>query len=196
MARVVVHSYSSDWPEQFRVVRAELLTVFAPLEVAIEHIGSTSVPGLAAKPVLDLLLGADSLAEIESKVGAIGRLGFEYVPKYEREIPERRYFVRPAAATLRIHLHGVVRDSRLWREHLGFRDALRAEPLLRSEYQALKLRLAREFAEDKAAYTEAKGPFIRAVLARIGEERKVIDAQAESRNRVGPARGERRSLAE
>lgn len=190
MAPVVVHPYSSDWTEQFRAVRAELIDALAPLEVAIEHIGSTAVPGLAAKPVLDLLLGADSLAEIESKIGVLGHLGFEYVSKYEREIPERRYFVRPPASTLRVHLHGVEHGSRLWREHLAFREALRAESALRSEYQALKLHLAREFAEDKAAYTEAKGPFIRTVLARVCAERMVTDAQTGDRSLVGSARGE------
>jgi GrpB-like predicted nucleotidyltransferase (UPF0157 family) len=74
--------------------------------------------------------------------------------------------VKAPAEGLRIHVHGVVRGGRLWREHLAFREALRADEDLRARYQELKLRLAREFADDKAAYTEAKGPFIEAVLER------------------------------
>lgn len=164
---VIVRPYSSEWPNHFRDVRDELLPAFAPLAVVVEHIGSTSVPGLAAKPVIDVLLGADSLAEVESKIEALGRLGYGYVPKYERELPMRRYFVKSSAGALRIHLHAVERGSRLWQEHLAFRDALRADAGLRSEYQSLKLELAERFADDKSAYTDAKGPFIRTVMAAL-----------------------------
>ncbi len=165
MAIVVVSPYSADWPKLFDVLREELAMVFSPTVVSIEHIGSTSVPGLAAKPVIDMLLGADSLADIESKIVALGELGYTYVPKYERELPMRRYFVKSPEASLRVHLHGVERGSRIWCEHLAFRDALRRDPALRDRYQSLKLRLAQEFAGDKSAYTDAKSPFIRSVLA-------------------------------
>ncbi len=168
---VVVSPYSPEWPKLFQTLRAELLAAFAPVPVAVEHIGSTAVPGLAAKPVLDLLLGADSLPVIEEKIGALERLGYEYVSKYERELPMRRYFVKPAGALPRVHVHGVVRGSSIWRDHLAFRAALRADDALRAEYQALKLDLAARFSRDKAAYTEAKAPFIRsAIAARIAAE--------------------------
>jgi GrpB-like predicted nucleotidyltransferase (UPF0157 family) len=167
MSNVIVSPYSTEWPQQFSGVRDELLQVFAPVAIAVEHIGSTSVPGLAAKPVIDALLGADSLADVESKIEALARLDYVYVPKYERELPMRRYFVKSPAGSLRIHLHAVERGSRIWREHLAFRDALRADAGLRSDYQSLKLGLAERFAGDKAAYTEAKGPFIRTVIASV-----------------------------
>jgi GrpB-like predicted nucleotidyltransferase (UPF0157 family) len=162
---LVVRPYSEEWPNLFRAIREELLAVFSPLAVAIEHIGSTSVPGLAAKPVIDVLLGARSLTDIEANIAALGNHGYSYVPKYEREIPMRRYFVKSPAASLRIHLHAVEIGSSIWREHLAFRDALRSDPDLRSRYQSLKLRLAEEYADDKSAYTAAKGPFIQSVLA-------------------------------
>ena len=165
MSTVVVSPYSPDWPTKFHAIRKDLLSVFAPTLVTIEHIGSTSVPDLAAKPVIDVLLGARSLADIESKIKPLSEIGYSYVPKYEREIPMRRYFVKSLATSLRVHLHAVEFDSRIWREHLAFRDRLRADAILRSEYQALKLRLAAEFADDKSAYTAAKATFIQAVLA-------------------------------
>jgi GrpB-like predicted nucleotidyltransferase (UPF0157 family) len=167
MSRVVVSPYSAEWPIRFDAIREELHRGFAAVVVAVEHIGSTSVPGLAAKPVIDVLLGARTLAEIESKIGALDALGYVYVPKYERELPMRRYFVKLSAESLRIHLHAVEQGSRIWREHLAFRDALRADAGLRSRYQALKLRLAETHAEDKSAYTSAKDPFIRDVLAAL-----------------------------
>lgn len=162
---VVITPYSPEWPNHFRIVRAELLAAFAPISVPVEHIGSTSVPGLAAKPVIDVLLGADSLALIEERIEALERLGYGYVSKYERDLPLRRYFVKPEGALPRVHVHGVVLGSRLWREHIGFRDALRLDDALRAEYQVLKLDLAARFSHDKAAYTEAKAPFVQSILA-------------------------------
>ena len=169
MPQVVVHPYSAVWPLCFDAVREELLAVFAPVVVAVEHIGSTSVPGLAAKPVIDVLLGATTLAEVESKIAALDACGYGYVQKYERELPMRRYFVKSSVLSLRIHVHAVESCSRLWREHLGFRHALRADPDLRARYQALKLQLAQAHADDKSAYTDAKAPFIRSVLASLAD---------------------------
>jgi GrpB-like predicted nucleotidyltransferase (UPF0157 family) len=171
MPTVALAPYSPDWPTQFHAIREELLSVFAPMLVTIEHIGSTSVPGLPAKPVIDVLLGARSLADIESKIKPLNEIGYSYVPKYEIEIPTRRYFVRSSATSLRVHLHAVELSSRIWQAHLAFRDRLRADANLCAQYQALKLRLAEEFADDKSAYTNAKGPFIQAVLATVFEKR-------------------------
>jgi GrpB-like predicted nucleotidyltransferase (UPF0157 family) len=164
MAGVLVVPYSAEWPGVFAALAEELHPVLVPLPVRLEHIGSTSIPGLSAKPVIDLLLGAQSLKDIESRIQALASIGFEYVSKYEREIPERRYFVRSQPNALRVHLHGVVRGGKLWRDHLAFRDALRADAALRDHYQELKLHLAAVHADDKAAYSEAKGPFIRSVM--------------------------------
>lgn len=162
MSTVIVAPYSARWPALFDTLRDELHEGFAPGAVRIEHIGSTAVPGLAAKPVIDILLGAPSLDAIEARVDALADCGYRYVPEYERELPMRRYFVR--TAELRVHLHGVAFDSPLWRDHLAFRDALRADAELRDRYTALKLALARAHALEKPAYTAAKGPFISSVL--------------------------------
>jgi len=157
--------YSPAWPAGFQRLRRELLPVFAGVPVGIAHIGSTSVPGLAAKPVIDLLLGAPTLAEIDARVAAITALAYEYRPHYEHAIPQRRYFVKDAEDGLRVHLHGVERGGRLWRDHLRFRDLLRADDACRADYEALKRRLAILHAGDKAAYTRAKAPYIEALLS-------------------------------
>ena len=169
MSAVVVSPYSPEWPQLFHVLRERLLPVFASQAIVIEHIGSTAVPGLAAKPVIDMLLGAAALADVESKIGALDGLGFTYIPKYERELPMRRYFVSASAIPLRVHLHAIELDSPLWQQHLMFRDALRADAGLRARYQSLKLGLANTFAGDKAAYTAAKSPFIQSMLAGLAE---------------------------
>jgi GrpB-like predicted nucleotidyltransferase (UPF0157 family) len=145
----------------------DLITLFTPTSITVEHIGSTSVPGLAAKPVIDVLIGAAALTEIEAKISLLSEHGYEYVSKYEKEIPERSYFVTSPADSLRVHIHAVELGSRLWREHLAFRDALRSDVNLRTQYQSLKLQLAEQFVNNKSAYSAAKNPFIESVLASV-----------------------------
>lgn len=167
MAIVTLVDYQHEWPERFREAASELQTVFAGLTAQIEHVGSTSVAGLCAKPVLDILLGAQTLAQIESRGSALAGLGYRYRPEYEAELPERRYFVRQEGSGPRIHLHAVVFGSPFWQRHLAFRDALRGDPNLARRYGELKRALALAHAHDRAAYTDAKGPFIAEVLSRV-----------------------------
>ena len=165
MSAVVLLPWSDAWPAYFQTIRAELTDAFAPDAVAVEHIGSTSVPGLAAKPVLDVLLGTRSLAEIEANISRLEALGYDYVARHEKVLPERRYFVKAPTDALRVHVHGVVQGSSIWRAHIAFRDALRTDADLCARYQILKIKLAAEHAADKTAYTDAKAPFIQSVLA-------------------------------
>lgn len=166
MADVVLVEHQSVWAEHYAQIAAELSDLIR--EARIEHIGSTSVAGLCAKPVIDVLLGAPKLDVIEESISVLAARDYRYRSEYEGELPQRRYFVRPATATLpRVHVHGVVIDAPLWRDHLAFRDALRGDAGLLRRYAALKRELALRHAGDKAAYTEAKSPFIAAVLAHL-----------------------------
>lgn len=167
MSALQLFEYQDTWPEQFLQVAAELHTAVSAIGASIEHIGSTSVPGLCAKPVLDLLLGVTSLSEVEAAIPALASAGFTYRPEHEQQIPDRRYFVRPSGSGPRVHLHAVVYGGQLWRQHLHFRDQLRQDRQLHQSYSALKRRLAAIHASDKAAYTEAKAPFIQQVLSSL-----------------------------
>jgi GrpB-like predicted nucleotidyltransferase (UPF0157 family) len=158
-------NYQVDWPAQYAMVAAELRSAVLAPGIVLEHVGSTAVPGLCAKPVLDIALGAGDLAQVEAAIPALAERGFTYRPGYENEIPDRRYFVRPEGQLPRVHLHAVRLGGELWRQHLEFRDALRADPGLAQSYAALKRHLAHLHASDKASYTAAKAPFIRQVLA-------------------------------
>lgn len=169
---LILSPYQETWPQAFDSAKQELQNLFITPDFQIEHIGSTAIPGLSAKPVIDILLGASSLSDIETNITALENSAYTYVTKYEVDIPQRRYFVKAAQTELsgtpfRLHVHGVVIGSQLWREHLFFRDQLRTQAAIREEYQALKLRLATEFAHDKAAYTEAKAPFILRILGQM-----------------------------
>ncbi len=165
MAELHLLEYQDAWASEYLKVADELRSAVATPGCIVEHIGSTSVPGLCSKPVLDILLGVTSLAETDAFIPALVARAYVYRPEYESHIPDRRYFVRPAGLAPRVHLHVVVLDGTLWRQHLNFRDQLRQDPQLLQSYAALKKCLAVAYVADKAAYTEAKGPFIRHVLS-------------------------------
>ncbi len=163
--RVEIRPHDPAWPARFGAERERLLAVFESHPVEVEHVGSTAVPGLAAKPILDLMLGAPDLAAVEARIPALERLGYEYVPELERVHPERRFFALPVSKPRTHHLHAVVRGERFWRDHLRFRDRLRAEPQLARAYERLKRRLAALHGAEREAYTEGKTAFVRAALA-------------------------------
>ena len=154
--------YDPAWPALFADEAGRLRPALGPaLPLALEHMGSTAVPGLPAKPVLDLLAGHPPGAPVASYVAALVRAG--YVHRGEQGIPGREFFRRgdPRA----YHLHLAVDGGTFWREHLAFRDALRTRPELRDAYADLKLDLARRFPRDRESYTNGKTGFVRRVVA-------------------------------
>lgn len=156
--------YSSQWPILFEAEAQALRVAFMPSRVSVEHIGSTAVQGMVAKPIVDMLIGAESLEAIETRIPALVAIGYRYIPEYEAQLPARRYFVRPALGPARFHVHAVEMGGAFWNDHLVFRDALRGDPRLHAEYLALKRRLATAHATNRAGYTDAKAPFIRRVI--------------------------------
>ena len=150
-APVTIVEYSPEWPSRFAAEAAVIRAAFAGIEVRIEHVGSTAVPGLASKPIIDILLGADSLAAIERRIRSLEASGYRDVPEFEKQLPQRRYFVKPDRGDAHFHLHAVERGGPFWSEQLAFRDALRRDPGLRDRYVDLKRRLAAAFRTDRAA---------------------------------------------
>jgi GrpB-like predicted nucleotidyltransferase (UPF0157 family) len=112
-----------------------------------------------------MMLGARSLSLIEAQLTVLQNLGYEYLPQHELEIPDRRFFAKPVVRPRAVHLHGLQIGGPRWNAHLQFRDQLRASAELSKNYADLKKRLAAQFIDDRAAYTEAKSTFIRNVLA-------------------------------
>lgn len=157
--------YCEGWKHHFDAIRRDLSRAFDEPSINIEHIGSTAVPGLCAKPVIGVLLGAASLAVIEATIPRLDEAGFRYVSRHEAELPMRRYFVKAEGDAPRVHVDGGCTGSTIWQEHLRFRDALRADPAVRDAYAQLKRELVRSHGDDKSAYTAAKAPFVRRVLA-------------------------------
>jgi GrpB-like predicted nucleotidyltransferase (UPF0157 family) len=176
---VILVPYDPEWPRRFDREAAVLREVFSGCEAVIEHVGSTAVPGLNAKPVIDIMAGLTHLAQAESRIGALEGAGYEYVQRHERQFPQRRYFRKPRPGPSAYHLHCVVRGSDFWTRLIAFRDYLRGHSESAAAYAELKRDLAARL--DKEAYTTAKGPFIERVLAAAlgsGEQRTIQEADA------------------
>jgi GrpB-like predicted nucleotidyltransferase (UPF0157 family) len=161
---VTIEDYNSEWPRLFERYAAELRASCGPRLAAIEHVGSTAVEGLAAKPIVDMIGLVDSEEDGAALIGPIEALGYVY--RGEQGIPGRFYF-RYREAYQR-HLHVFPRGSAEAEKMLLFRDRLRAVPALAASYAAEKRRLASEFPDRRAEYTEAKTPFITRALRDAG----------------------------
>ena len=164
-APLIVASYQNDWPNKFASERLALEAIFPEHRFQIEHVGSTAVAGLSAKPIIDIMIGASSLSEIDERIDSMTALGYEYMPHHEQAIPLRRFLAKPRIRPRAFHVHAVTVNGSFWNDHLTFRDALRSDLRLANDYAALKSQLAQQFGEDREAYTDAKGSFIRAAIA-------------------------------
>jgi GrpB-like predicted nucleotidyltransferase (UPF0157 family) len=159
---VRIVDYDPSWPAMFEAEKAGILQAAGDWITGIEHIGSTSVPGLAAKPVIDIMAAVAQLDDARHITEPLATLGYDYVPEYEVEMPHRRYFRKGRRGTEgdKYHLHVVEPDGQFWRRHPAFRDYLLAHPEAAREYAELKRRLAAEHGTDVDAYTDAKSAFI------------------------------------
>jgi len=165
---VVLVAYDTEWPGRFEEERKLLETVLAPwLEGGIHHVGSTAIPGVSAKPIIDMIAGVGDLADARAAFGPLAAQSYHPAPHRPEEA---HWFGKPSLAERTHHLHLTVPGSNLWRERIAFRDSLRADPSLAAEYEALKLRLAVAHPGDIGEYTRGKTAFIARVLAPFGIE--------------------------
>lgn len=160
---VDVLPYCESWPTSFLREQSSLAEKLGLSPAKIHHIGSTSVPGLAAKPIIDILVEVESLAVVEEKSEILFSLGYE--AKGEYGITGRRYF-RKGGVTRTHHLHAYEEGSEHVFRHLAFRDYLRCHSSECKAYETLKLALAKEGDLSKTAYSARKAPFIEAIQAK------------------------------
>ncbi len=154
--RVEIVDYDPSWPAAFEAERKRLAPLLPGAEV--HHIGSTAVPGLAAKPIIDMVALVDDLAAPITEL--VERGGYQYAVAFNATLAHRRFLCYPTAAHRTHHLHLVDQLEELERR-LRFRDRLRADPALANEYVALKRALAERYRDDREAYTEAKSEFVK-----------------------------------
>jgi GrpB-like predicted nucleotidyltransferase (UPF0157 family) len=165
---IALVQHDPSWHDRFLAQQAALSRLLRPwLTAPPEHVGSTAIAGLRAKPIVDVLAPVHSLAEAQDAVPVLERDGW----LFWADDPNRSYrlwFLRPTPTARTHHLYLMQHDHTELRNVLLFRDALRNDPALRREYAALKDRLAVQHAADRDAYTDAKSDFVRSVLKAAG----------------------------
>ncbi|HUR67883.1 MAG TPA: GrpB family protein [Candidatus Thermoplasmatota archaeon] len=159
--RVELRPYDPAWPLRFERERARLAAALGARARSIEHFGSTSVPGLAAKPILDVLVARVPGALYEEWVTLLAPLGLTWTRRDSTDQGEGQWYFRDVADTMHVHVYEA--DTRAHRRHLAFRDALRADATLREEYAALKRDLATKEWGVVQDYADAKTAFVRRV---------------------------------
>jgi GrpB-like predicted nucleotidyltransferase (UPF0157 family) len=165
---IVVVRYDPEWQHRFAAERALLERVLAPwLKEGIHHVGATAVPGLAARPIIDMMAGVGDIEEARAAFDPLREQSYEYAP-HRPGIAHHFSKPSPRFSEMTHGLHLTEPGSDLWRERLAFRDALLNDPALAAEYEALKLRLAQEHPDDVDAYTGGKRAFVARVLASAG----------------------------
>ena len=160
--RIEVVEYSAEWPRVFEREEAAILSACLPWITEVHHIGSTSVPGLAAKPILDVLPVAVGPAEALEAVAPMTALGYRY--RGENGIAGRLYFDRVVEGRTVVHVHMFPAGHPEVRRHLVFRDHLRVNPDVAREYERLKRELASRYRDDRRTYTDSKAAFITGVI--------------------------------
>jgi GrpB-like predicted nucleotidyltransferase (UPF0157 family) len=171
MDEVQIVPYDPAWPGLFSMEAERLRAVLEPGQiVGIEHFGSTAVPGLAAKPIIDILIAVASLAIAKATmiepISALGYLWWAENPK-----PDRMFFVKgmpPHGARRTHHIHITEPAGEMWRRRLAFRDYLRENAGEASRYEALKRDLAGRYPTDRERYTDSKSEYVETVYRKMG----------------------------
>jgi GrpB-like predicted nucleotidyltransferase (UPF0157 family) len=176
MARIVeVIPYNLTWPQNYLAEVAQVLPILGSNLVAAHHIGSTAVPGLAAKPTIDILLIVGELQALDARNTNLAALGYQ--AKGEHGILGRRYFSKKEGDRHLFHIHAYAEGHADIERHLSFRDYLIAHPSAALDYQTLKQGLAAQFRETPAEYTAGKADFIREVERRAAAWRAGLDQE-------------------
>ncbi len=182
-APVVIVEHDPRWPTLYEQERDLILGATGDLIVVVEHIGSTAVPDLGGKRIIDIMAAVRCLEDAERCVEPLAGIGYEYVPEYNDLIPDRRYFHKGPPEGRTFHLHMAEHRGDFWTKHLLFRDWLRRHPEDAQDYFRLKKELADRFGRDREGYTEAKTGFIESMVARARSEEMTGPGQS------GPDRG-------
>jgi GrpB-like predicted nucleotidyltransferase (UPF0157 family) len=160
--QIRVVDYDEEWPASFDEIAAPLRDAVGTIGARVEHVGSTAVPGLAAKPVIDVDVVLRSPRDVDEAIERLRTIG--YVHQGDIGIAGREAFTSPPRAEPH-HLYVVVAGSSAHADHIDFRDYLRKHPGVVEQYASLKKNLAQQHREDRLSYTNAKHDFISEVLA-------------------------------
>lgn len=161
---VIIVPYDANWKKLYEIEREDIVARIGEYIQDIQHMGSTSVEGLAAKPIIDMMIGIRSLDDAVHCILPLETMGYEYVSEFEKDLPMRRYLRKSRDGIRTHHIHMVERSSDFWNKHIAYRDILRNYANVRDEYAMLKYRLAETHRDDREGYTGAKTDFIETAL--------------------------------
>lgn len=157
-ASIILSEYNPEWPAKFEAEKENLMQSIGNLMYgSVEHVGSTAIPGLIAKPVIDIMFGVKSLEASRSAIDILKNNGYEY-SAYKTDV--MHWFCKPSDEFRTHHLHLIPYKSSLWLERIQFRELLLSDKQITREYAELKKNLASKYKEDREAYTTEKWPFI------------------------------------
>jgi GrpB-like predicted nucleotidyltransferase (UPF0157 family) len=165
---VRVVPYDPDWRTSFQAERDLLRNALGSKVLEIRHIGSTAIPGMPSKPIIDILAAVRRLTDVTDLVDALVRLGYE--DKGDGNVVGRRYFVKGTEAARTHHLNFYEMNSSGWATHIFFCEYLKSHKEVAKEYAELKDKLAKEFPTDRASYANGKEQFVAAVVERAASE--------------------------
>ncbi|MCI0497340.1 MAG: GrpB family protein [Thermoplasmata archaeon] len=163
---VIITAYDPSWPSMFVAERDRVLRVLDGFDARVEHIGSTAVPGLGSKPVIDMLVGLPSMRAVAEAAQHLGGAGYERDPNVSAD-PDRTFLLRREGGKRLFHAHLVETGSVTWAKHLAFRDLLRRDGGLAGAYECAKRAFATRYRDDRDGYTRAKVEFIETALASV-----------------------------
>lgn len=163
---VLLRPYDLRWPGQFEQASGEIRRALGSAILDVQHVGSTAIPGLCAKPILDILVSIPNFEQGVELVPALNNLGYEFRPA--EEIPDRHYFRRREGTRRTHHLSLAEPTSRYHTVTLAFRNALLRHPELAAEYAVLKQQLAAKYPTNRESYINGKSKFVERVLAAAG----------------------------
>ena len=158
--------YKQEWVRLFQEEKSRLFAALVEDILDIQHVGSTSIPGMIAKPIIDIAIAVKNFEEASVCIKPIEQLGYEY--KGEFGIPRRHYFVKGNPRTHHIHMNDI--SSSDWKDQITFRNYLIRHPEIAKEYAELKLKSAQRYPTDRQAYTDSKTSFVNHVLELAGSE--------------------------
>ncbi|WP_409250875.1 GrpB family protein [Bacillus sp. SCS-153A] len=166
---VFLLEHSNDWGKLYKTEKHLLEIILGDSVVDIQHFGSTAISGMKAKPILDLLIGVNSIKDIEQfDTARLKQEGYYHLPRVNIEGKQVfAKFIDLESLTKTHILHVVEYEGKWWKEHITFRDYLNSHPSAAKEYEALKIRLAEEHPDDEAAYTSKKKQFVDNILKHV-----------------------------
>lgn len=167
---VALQEYNPEWKTIFEQERAVLLDTFPSVFLEISHGGSTAVPGMKAKPIIDMFCAVSDLEDYKKVKSKLEDMGYEY--RGEEGVSGRQLFVKGSEDCRTHHLQLTTKDNEQWKNHLLLRDYYCRHPEVMREYISLKEKLAAKFATDRGSYSKGKDEFITLVLKRAKEEEK------------------------